>query len=160
MEDFLSIVEKKEDILIDVEKLRFLAPNVDIWDHFGVTRSQYVALNADEKSKMLKGYYRSLVPVYLGEGKKSILFSDFVWFNDGKKQYCLRCGVNVMACSCFEFPSAPKQLSNELNMQSVESMFKKQDEDLFNRENGNKSGFGIGISHIRKLVGDNKKLKT
>lgn len=46
-----------------------------------------------------------------------------------------------MACSCFECSSAPKQLSNDLNMQSVEIMFKKQEEDLFNRENGNKSGF-------------------
>ena len=57
-----------------------------------------------------------------------------------------------MACSCFECSSAPKQLSNELNMQSVEIMFKKQEEDLFNRENGNKSGFRIGISHIRNLT--------
>ena len=30
MENFLSIVEKKEDIQIDAEKLRFLASKVDI----------------------------------------------------------------------------------------------------------------------------------
>ena len=40
-----------------------------------------------------------------------------------------------MACSCYEFSSAPKRTSDKLNMQNVKSMFKKQ-EDLFERENG------------------------
>ena len=58
-----------------------------------------------------------------------------VCFDDGRKQDYLRCGVNVMACSCYEFSSAPKRTSDKLNMENVKSMFKKQ-EDLFERENG------------------------
>lgn len=41
-----------------------------------------------------------------------------------------------MACICFEFSSALKRTSNKLNMQNVETMFKRQQEDLFERENG------------------------
>ena len=40
MENFLSIFEQKEEVKIDEEKLRFLATKVDIWDNFGITRSQ------------------------------------------------------------------------------------------------------------------------
>lgn len=73
MEDFLSIVEKKEDIQIDAEKLRFLASKVDIQDHFGITRSQQVSLNAGEKSNMLKGYYKSLSQVYFSVRKHFVV---------------------------------------------------------------------------------------
>ena len=42
MENLLRIEEKKE-VNIDKEKLRFIATKVNIWDHFGITRSQYVS---------------------------------------------------------------------------------------------------------------------
>ena len=50
--------------------------------------------------------------------------SDCVWFDDGKKQNCLKCAVNVKTCSCFEYSSDTKHTSNKLNMQNVEDMFK------------------------------------
>ena len=43
MENLLRIEEKKE-VNTDKEKLRFIATKVNIWDHFGITRSQYVSL--------------------------------------------------------------------------------------------------------------------
>ena len=42
MENLLRIEEKKE-VNTDKEKLRFIATKVNIWDHFGITRSQYVS---------------------------------------------------------------------------------------------------------------------
>ena len=142
MENFLSIFEQKEEVKIDEEKLRFLATKVDIWDHFGITRSQQLSLDTDQKTKMLKEYYKKLVAVYFGDGKKNAFCClDCAWFDDGRKQDCLRCGVNVMACSCYEFSSSPKHTSEKLSMQDVEVMFKKREEDLFGRENGVKSGF-------------------
>lgn len=50
-------MEQKEKVRIDEEKLRFLVTKVDTWDHFGTTRSQYLSLSTDQKSKMLKEYY-------------------------------------------------------------------------------------------------------
>ena len=68
MESLLSIIEKSEEIHIDEEKLRFIATKVAVWDYFGTTRSQYISLN----SKMLKGCYKNKMPLYFGDGKKSI----------------------------------------------------------------------------------------
>ena len=142
MKNFLSIFEQKEEVKIDEEKLRFLATKVDIWDHFGITRSQKLSLDTDQKAKMLKEYYKKLVAVYFGEGKKNVFCClDCAWFDDGRKQECLRCGVNVMACSCYKFFSSPKHTFDKISIQDVEVMFKKQEEDLFERENGVKSGF-------------------
>lgn len=55
-------MEQKEEVRIDEEKLRFLVTKVDIWDHFGTTRSQYLSLSTDQKSKMLKEYYKKIRP--------------------------------------------------------------------------------------------------
>ena len=159
MEDFLNIVEQKEEVQIDAEKLRFIASKVTIWDHYGISRSQCVSLSEPQKVTMLKAYYKNLLPVYFGDGKKSFCCSDCVWFDYGRKQDCLRCGVNVMTFSCFEFSSAPKQPSNELSMQSVEGIFKKQEEDLLNMENGVKYGLG-SYSALQNLVKGNINLKV
>ena len=64
-----------------------------------------------------------------------------------------------MACSCFEFSSAPKQPSNELSMQSVEGIFKKQEEDLLNMGNGVKYGLG-SCSALQNLVKGDRNLKV
>lgn len=159
MQYLLRIVEKSQEIHIGEEKLRFVATKLNIWDHFGITRSQYVSLNSDEKSRMLQGYYKNLMPVYFGYGKKSTFCcSNCVWFDGGKKQDCLRCGVNFVTCSCFEFSSDVKHTSNKLSIQNVESIFKKQEENLFERENGDKSGFYS--SDLRCLSNKNLLLKN
>ena len=45
MDNFLSIFEKKEEVKIDEEKLRFMASKVHIWDYFGISQSQYLSAN-------------------------------------------------------------------------------------------------------------------
>ena len=50
---------------------------------------------------MLKGFYKSLLPVYFGEVKRQFCCNDCAWFDDGKKQVCRNCRVNFMACTCF-----------------------------------------------------------
>ena len=45
MEDFLNIVEQKEEVQIYAEKLRFIASKVNIWDHYGISRPQCVSLS-------------------------------------------------------------------------------------------------------------------
>ena len=128
MESLLSYVENSEEIYIDI----------------------------NEKSKMLKGYCKNLLSVHFGDGKKLVFCcSDCVWFDDGKKQDCLKCGVNVMVCSCYEFSSDVKHTSDKLNMQYVEGISKKREEDLFERENGYKSGFYSSDLH---LISQNKNL--
>ena len=54
------------------KKLRFITNKVkvNIWNHFGISKSQYVSLNSDEKLKMVKGFYKSLLQVYFGDGKR------------------------------------------------------------------------------------------
>ena len=94
--NLLSIAETSQEIQIDEEKLRFICSKVNIWNHFGISKSQYVSLNNDEKLKMLKGFYKCLLPVYFVEGKREFCCNDCAWFDDGKKQDCLKCGVNIM----------------------------------------------------------------
>ena len=63
--NLLSIAETSQEIQIDEEKLRHICSRVNVWDHYGISRSQYVSLSDDEKLKMLKGFYKNLMPVYL-----------------------------------------------------------------------------------------------
>ena len=57
METLLGIFEKKQqEEVIDEQKLRYLASKVAIWDHFGIPQAHYLALDANEKSKMLSEY--------------------------------------------------------------------------------------------------------
>ena len=56
-ENLLNIAESSQEIQIDEEKLRFTCSKVNIWEHFSISKSQYVSLNSDEKLKMVKGFY-------------------------------------------------------------------------------------------------------
>ena len=43
--NLLRIGETSQEILIDEEKLKFICSKVNVWDHFNITRSQYVSLS-------------------------------------------------------------------------------------------------------------------
>ena len=80
MDAYLSIAEanqKEAPIKIDEGKLRQIATRVAIWDHFDISGSYYLALDKDEKSKMLHEYYKKLVPIYCQMGKNFLFFP--VW---------------------------------------------------------------------------------
>ena len=75
METLLSIFEKKQqEEVIDEQKLHYLASKVAIWDHFGILQPHYLALDTNEKSKMLSEYYKKLLLVYFGDGKNDTFF--------------------------------------------------------------------------------------
>ena len=114
--NLLSIAETSQENEIDEEKLRFICSKANVWDHFGISRSQYVSLGNDEKLKMLKGFYKALFPVYFGSGKRQCCCNDCVWYDDGKKQDCIQCKVNGMACTCFS------EFSDDKNVRSVKNM--------------------------------------
>ena len=77
METLLGIFGKKlQEEVIDEQKLHYLASKVAIWDHFGIPQAHYLALDTNEKSKMLSKYYKKLLPVYFGDGKNNTFF---VW---------------------------------------------------------------------------------
>ena len=141
--NLLSIAETSQGIEIKEEKLRFMCSKVNIWDQFGMSRSQYISLSDDEKLKMLKGFYKALLPVYFSSGKHQFCCNDCVWFDDGKKQDCLKCKVNVMACSCFSEFSADEKVPSVnafKNMATATKAFdaatERQQKELFNQENG------------------------
>ena len=54
--NLISIVETSQEIQVDNEKLRYICSKVNIWDHYGISRSQYVSLSDPDKMKMLKGF--------------------------------------------------------------------------------------------------------
>ena len=57
METFLGIFGKKlREEVIDEENFHYLASKVAIWDHFGIPQAHYLALDTNEKSKMLHEY--------------------------------------------------------------------------------------------------------
>ena len=75
METLLGVFGKKlwEEV-IDEENFHYLASKVAIWDHFGIPQAHYLALDTNEKSKMLHEYYKKLLPVYFGNGKNNTFF--------------------------------------------------------------------------------------
>ena len=83
--NLLNIVETSQEIQINDEKLRYICSKVNIWDDYGISRSQYVSLSDAEKMKMLKGFYKSLLPTY-GHGMFKLCCGDCAWFDDGKNQ--------------------------------------------------------------------------
>ena len=123
--NLLSIAETSQEIQIDEEKLRHICSRVNVWDHYGISRSQYVSLSDDEKLKMLKGLYKNLMPVYFGNGKCRF-----------------KCKVNVMVSTCFS--DNEKILSDESNdlknmvsaVNHFEKQEKKQQKELSDLENG------------------------
>ena len=67
MENLLSVFEKPQEEVIEEQKLRHLALKVAIWDHSGIPQAHYLALDKNEKAKMLNEYYIKLLPVYFGK---------------------------------------------------------------------------------------------
>lgn len=57
MEKYLALVEQKQEIEIDENKLKRMISKKSIWDFFGIGQSQYFLLPVAEKNKMLKKYY-------------------------------------------------------------------------------------------------------
>ena len=102
---------------------------------------------------MGKGFHKSLLPVqHLSNGKCQFCCNDCIRF-EGRKQDCLKCGVNVMACTCFEFSDDKKVLSsvsNLKNMVSAVEHFDKQQKELFHWENGVRYSIDY---HGMKLIG-------
>ena len=68
--EFTELFNKKaQEECIDEQKLCYIASKVAIWDHFCIPQDQYLALDKNEKLKILHEYYKKLVPVYFGHGK-------------------------------------------------------------------------------------------
>lgn len=77
MEGLLSIFETKpqEECVLEEQELRYLASKAAIWDHFGIPQAHYLALDTNEKSKMLNEYYKNYYQYILG-----MIFLDFfIW---------------------------------------------------------------------------------
>ena len=90
---------------------------------------------------MVKGFYKSLLQVYFGKGKRQFCCNDCVWF-EGRKQDCLQCRVDVMACTCFEISDDKKVLPSV-------SMVDKQQKELFDPENGLR--YGIDYHGMKRI---------
>ena len=98
--NLLIIVESSHEIQIDEEKLKFICSKVNICDHFKITKSKYVSLNYNEKMLMFKRFYHDLLPVYTSQGKLLVCCKYCVFVDNGTKQNCLKCKVNVIHCIC------------------------------------------------------------
>ena len=48
-----------------------MTSKVDIRSFFGISQSYYLSVSTEKKSKMVRGYYKNLLVVYFGDGKKS-----------------------------------------------------------------------------------------
>ena len=95
MENLLRVFEKLKEEVIDGQKIRRLASKVAIWDHFGIPQPHYLALDKNEKSKMLNEYYNKLLPIYFWDGKNYIYFNldSGFFFNSGLwhvSRWCLK----------------------------------------------------------------------
>ena len=142
--NLLSIAETSQEIEIDEQKLRFIWSKVNVWDHFGISRCQYVSLGNDEKLKMSKGFYNSLLSVYFSSGKRQFCCNDCVWFDGSKNQDCIQCKVNVIAYYGFSESSDDEKVPSvnkpKINMVTAIESFDKQQKDLFDQENGYREG--------------------
>ena len=92
----LSIVEGSQEIEIDETKLRLICSKYNIWDHYGITRDHYVRLGEAKKLQMLKGFYKSKLSVYNGEGKLFVYCKNSVFVDDGWRQDCLNCKLKII----------------------------------------------------------------
>lgn len=54
MEKFLALVEQKQEIEIDENKLKHMISIISIWDFFGISQSQYFLLSVKKKLKCLR----------------------------------------------------------------------------------------------------------
>ena len=153
--NLLDIAETSQKIEIDEEKLKFMCRKANVWDHFGISRSQYVSLADDEKLEMLKGFSKELSPVYFGSGKRKFCCNDCMWFDEGKRQDCIQRKVNVMACTCISEFSDDKTVPS-VNSSSKRSIltaleeFDRKQKELFDRENSEREGIdNIGMQLLR-----------
>ena len=85
MDKFIGILEEKQQPLeetIDGQKVWYIALQISIWDFFGIPQANYLALDKNEKSRMLSEYYSKLVLQYFGKKIQFFLFGIFwilVW---------------------------------------------------------------------------------
>ena len=133
----LNIMEDYQEIEIDEAKLRLICSKYNIWDHFGITRGNYVRLGEAEKLQMLKGFYKIKLPVYFGEGKLFVCCNNCVFVDDGRRQYCLNCKLNIIYCCCAfddEKILSPNKRSL-LTMSNTQKALEKKEKEIFDREN-------------------------
>ena len=98
--NLLSSGEGSQETEIDEAKLRLICSKYNMWDHYGITRDHYVRLGEAEKLQMLKGFYKSKLPVYFEEGKLFVCCKNCVFVDDGRGQDCLNCKLNITYCCC------------------------------------------------------------
>lgn len=67
----------KDHIKIDERELRQMAPIKAIWDYFGISQMDYLALDTNQKLKMIAKYYQKLLLRYFLDSKR--LFSALVF---------------------------------------------------------------------------------
>ena len=61
MDRFLSIAqESSPEIEINEEKLKYFTSKIKIWNYFQITQQHFLSLPEEEKTTMLKKYYREL----------------------------------------------------------------------------------------------------
>lgn len=93
---------------------------------------------------MLREYYQKLLPVYFCDSKKPIFCCrNCVWFDDGKKQDCVNCKVNVMACMGSGISSTVKK-SPKLSMLTIANFFDMQIEAIISVERSMKQCIKYG----------------
>lgn len=63
--NLLNIVHK-ESKPIDEEKLKFICSKCNSWNHFKISREQFVSLSESNQMKMLTKFYNELEPVFFG----------------------------------------------------------------------------------------------
>ena len=80
---------------------------------------------------MLKKFYKSFLPVYFGSGKRQFCSTNCVWFDDGKKQDCLKCKVNILACTCNEFFDEKSPSASDFTMEKAIKKFERHEKELF-----------------------------
>lgn len=59
----------KDHIKIDERELRQMAPIKAIWDYFGISQMDYLALDTNQKLKMIAKYYQKLLLRYFLDSK-------------------------------------------------------------------------------------------
>ena len=134
--NLLSSVEGSQEIEIDEAKLRLICSKYNIWDHYGITRDHYVRLGEAEKLRMLKGFYKSKLPLYNGEGKLFVYCKNSVFVDDSRRQDCLNCKLNVIYCCCApddEKIHSPNKRSL-LTMNNTLKVLEKREKEIFDRE--------------------------
>ena len=103
---------------------------------------------------MLKRFYNDLLPVYTSQGKLFVSCKYCVSLDNGRKQNCLKCKVNVIHYTCYLYDDrkliCPFR-NDKMKMLSVLEDFNKQEKQIFDREN--KVSYGFSANELRKHIG-------